>query len=47
MFKWKFVSLRLARRYARRFGGALSHRDANGYRVLLDKHKQPKCFLRG
>lgn len=47
MFVWRFVSLRTARRYARRFGGALTHRDVNGYRMLLDRYKQPKCFLKG
>ena len=46
MFKWKFVSLRTARRYARRFGGALSYRDVNGYRLLLDRYNKPKCFTK-
>ena len=45
MFNWKFISLRAARRYVRRYGGGLSHRDVNGYRMLLDRYKQPKCFI--
>ena len=46
MFKPKFISLRTARRYAKRHGGSLTHRDVNGYRLLLDRYKQPVRFLK-
>lgn len=45
--KFRFISLRCARLYAKKYGGSLSHRDVNGYRLLLDKHKQPVAFLKG
>ena len=41
----RVISLRTARRYNRIHGGSLTHRDINGYRLLLDKFKQPIAFV--